>query len=205
MKQMKKTIFFSIFAIFCSFIGNAQTAYNILDKVVNRLETAPSITMKMTLSGNGVNESASLTMAKEKFAYKVGSLSVFFDGTTQWTVDNSEHEISLTEPTPDELIESNPLTFVRNYKKKYRAEIVSENTKTATIKMTTTDKKAYIRSAEIVIDRTTWLPTRVEAWLATGQNLRINIATSSVGKSLPLTTFRCDTKAFPRYEVIDLR
>lgn len=180
-------------------------ATTILDKVVASLRSAPSLTMKMVMRSGSETVNADFTLAKEKFTFKAGSMNVFYDGKTQWTVDSDAREVSITEPTADELAETNPLAFVQNYKKNYKVEKVAESGGTFTVKMTALRKSSYIRSAQVVISGKTWLPTHITAVLATGGTLTIAVSSSTKGAALPTTYFRFDTKSTSSYEIIDLR
>ncbi len=198
-----------LLAVGVAFTGQAanasMTATAVLDKVVAALRSAPSLTMKMTMRNGADTFSADLTVAKEKFTFKAGNMSVFYDGKTQWTVDSDSREVSITEPTPDELAETNPLAFVQSYKKNYKVEKVSESGGTYTIKMTALHKSSYIRSAQVVISGKTWLPTHITALLATGNTLTVSVSTAAKGAALPDSYFRFVTKGNTSYEIIDLR
>lgn len=204
--------FYRTILILCLFVGafaNAQqtkmTAVQVLDKVVSKMESAPSLSVTMILTVGSHAEHATLTVAKEKFTTKFGSMEVFYDGTTQWTVNSDDKEISLTEPTASELSETNPLAFMQNYKNKYTVSIVTSNATTYTIGMLAKDKSSYVRSANVVIDTKSWLPVSLTAQLANGQPLKIKIVSCNLGEALPLDKFRGNTKSYPGFETIDLR
>ena len=183
----------------------AMSATGILDKVVAKLSDSPSLEMQMSVSNGGETFNANVTIARDKFRYATGGMAVFYDGTTQWTVDSDMKEVTLTLPTADEVSETNPLAFVQNYRKKYNVSLVGESGGTYTVKMIALSKSAYIRTAQVVVSSTTWLPTHVTAQLSTGQTLTVRIVSSKTGKVLPLSDFRFDTKKNPGFEVIDMR
>lgn len=184
----------------------ADTATQVLDKVVATIQKAPSLTMNMTVLTGSATESAHITVAKEKFTFGSGDLSVFYDGTTQWTYDKGVEEVSLTTPTADELMETNPLAFISAYKNNYNVSMAqAPGTGSYAVRMEARRKSAYVRNAVVTIDKSTNLPTAVTALLSTGQKLNIRIVSATVGKALPVSAFRFDTRKYPGAEVLDLR
>lgn len=181
------------------------SAANILNRVVKELQNAKSINMTVVIQSGSNSFNGELTLAREKFNYKAGSLHVFFDGTTQWTIDTDAKEVSVTNPTPEEIVETNPLAFVQSYKTNYKCELVSNSGGTYTIDMKSLKKNNYIRSARVVVSSSTWLPTHVTAQLSTAQTLTIRILKSGKSAALPLSDFRYDSKSYPGFELIDLR
>jgi len=159
----------------------------------------------MTLNSDGAAVPSSLTMSGDKFRFTTDGMTVYYDGTTQWTLDSGAGEVSITNPTAEELIETNPLAFMRNYSSRYNVRIVSSAADKYVVRMTSRTKSSYVRSADVTINATTMMPTSVSAVLSTGQNLKINIASATQGKALPLVTFRFDKKHHPNVEIIDLR
>lgn len=203
---MRKLVL-SILLILCLTPGlHALTAIGVLDKAVGNIQSSPSVSFVISGSSGGQTFSADLTMAKEKFRYKAGKvMDVYYDGVTQWTIDHGAKEISLTQPTVSELAEINPLAFLQSYKKNYNVSLVSESAGSCIVKMTAIRKSSFVRSAEVSISTSTWMPMSVNAVLSNGQKLTIKIVSATKGKTLDISTFRFNTKSVPSYEVIDLR
>lgn len=185
--------------------ARAASATSVLDNVVKTINGAPSLTLNVSMQVDGDTYSAVLTMARDKFSYITGGMTVLYDGKTQWTIDTAEGEVSVTTPTAAELAETNPLAFVRAYKTNYTVTLVSQSQNSYVVKMEARSKSAYVRSALITVDGSTWLPTSVSATLSTGQTMQLGVSSATKGKTLPDATFRYDTKKYPGLEVIDLR
>lgn len=169
------------------------------------MESAPSLTINMTLINDGSAVPGNLTMSGDKFRFTTDEMTMYYDGTTQWTLDTGAGEVSITTPTAEELIETNPLAFMRNYSSRYNVRIVSSSSDKYIVRMTSKTKSTYVRTADVTINASTMMPVSVSAALSTGQNLKINISSTSQGKTLPAATFRFDKKRHPNIEVIDLR
>lgn len=206
---MKKVLFLALLTTVIAASPAAAATYTasqILDKAVEAMRNAPSLNILMTIQeGNNGSYNAALTIAGDKFKYEFGTLSVLFDGKTQWTVDKGQKEVSVTEPTVDEIAESNPLAFVSNYKKNYTAKLVSRSNGNYTVSLTALKKSSYVRSAQIVVNEATWMPVSVSAVLSTGQKLFINVVSITRGKTMPTADFRFDIKKNTGFEIIDLR
>ena len=205
-KNFTYLMFLAVLLCFAAPKAEAKmTATEVLDKVVQKLQNSPSLTMSVAIQSSNGNTNASLVMSREKFKYRVPGMDVYYDGTTQWTVDLETEEVSLTNPTADEVAESNPLAFVQNYQKNYTVSLISSDASTYTVRMTANSKRLYVRSADIVINASTWLPASVSATMSTGQAMTIRILSASQGTTLPVPTFRFDSKTYPGFEIIDLR
>lgn len=211
MNQNKKNIFFRITAILLAVsalspVVNARVnAQAVLDKVVNSIWSASSVHIDMSIQNGPQVYRAELAMAKEKFVYSTYGMNVYFNGKTQWTVDYESKEVSISEPTPEELSETNPLAFLKSYKQNYSTELIGESGGTYTVKMTALKKSSYIRSAQVVISSSTYFPTHITAKLSTGQTITISVLSSSKGSSLPMSTFQYKIEEHPDFELIDLR
>lgn len=182
-----------------------MTASGVLDKVIATMQNSPSLSMKMAIQSKRETFRANLTVAKQKFKYATAGMSVYYDGKTQWTVYGEAKEVSLTNPTAEELAETNPLAFVQNYKKNYKVSLESSAAGSYTILMTALKKTSYVREARVVVSASTWMPTKVTAKLSNGQNMTVLIENSTKGNAIPDSWFRYDPKSNPSYEVIDLR
>ena len=206
---MKRRLFtalvMALTAILGSWAAKTTSAAKILDQVIATMEKAPSLSINMTLNSGKTSVPGALTMAREKFRFVSDEMTVYYDGTTQWTLDNAAGEVSVTTPTAEELIETNPLAFMHNYSHRYNVSLVSSSADKYVVRMTAKTKSTYVRSADVTINAATMLPATVTATLSTGQNMTIYIASATKGKALPLATFRFDKKKHPNVEVIDLR
>lgn len=184
-----------------------MTAEKVMDNVVNALRSAPSLSLKMTVQGGAANDktTANITLAREKFTLDTGPMAVFYDGTSQWTVDKTVSEVSLTTPDADEVAETNPLAFMQNYRKKYKTTLTASGDGTYTVRMTALSKSSYVRSATVTVSSAVWMPTLVVADLSTGQKMTVRVLEARVGKAMPISAFRYNPADYPGYELIDLR
>jgi outer membrane lipoprotein-sorting protein len=74
------------------------------------------ITEKNAVNSHSV--SGTFTLKANKFFLEVDDMKVWFDGKTQWAYVPQSNEVSITEPTENELAETNPLAILQSYKSK---------------------------------------------------------------------------------------
>ncbi|MBN2766600.1 MAG: outer membrane lipoprotein carrier protein LolA [Paludibacteraceae bacterium] len=67
---------------------------------------------------NSQSNSGIFTLQGQKFVLETDELKVWFDGRTQWAYMEGSNEVSITEPTFDELASINPLAILSGYKAK---------------------------------------------------------------------------------------
>lgn len=192
-------------AVMTASASSKVTADSVMDRVLEKMESAPSMSVTMTLRNGDSAVAGNLTFARDKFRFTSGEVTVYYDGKTQWTLDSDAGEVSVTSPTAEEIIETNPLAFMRNYRKRYDVRLVSSASGVYVVRMTARTKSTYVRTAEVTVNASTMMPVTVSALLSTGQHLQINIVSTSKGKTLPLSTFRFDATRNRGIEVIDLR
>lgn len=203
-----KTIFriFAVIAVlFCSSINAlaADPAQAALEKCSQTLRTAPSLRFKFALSQDGKTIPCTLVMSKNKFCLASDAMTTWYDGRTQWTYIASGKELSITEPTPDELSTSNPFAILENYLKLFNIKKVG--TPGMVIDMTAKSKNNSIRKAVITIDPSTNMPTKIVATLAGGKTVSATITNAVKGKTLPNSVFQYNKAKYPASEINDLR
>jgi len=183
----------------------APSARQVLDKTAAALTSAKSVTIKFSISGNHNSGAGTLTMSKQKFAYSAGSVSVWYNGKTQWTLNRQEQEVSITEPTAAELMESNPFSVISGYKNRYDVKMSTASKGYYKVTLTSRVRGAQIKSATVTVKASDYTPTAIDATLSDGSALKIKISSVSKGKSLPAPYFEFNAKSHPGVEVVDLR
>lgn len=183
----------------------ALSAEQILDKTAKTLTASPSATVKFSLSSSNGNTSGAITMSGNKFTFNAGDINVWYDGHSQWALQRSAEEVSLTQPTAAELIESNPLTIISNHKKLYNAKLLASSGNAYKIQLTPRGRHSQVRSAIITINKTTFAPKTLQIVLSNKSSINVTINSISKGAALPASYFKFDAKSHPGVELIDLR
>ena len=205
-----KAIYFKlsiVIAVICVALGvyAVEPAKSTVSKCSATLKSAPSLTATFILDSDNGQIPGSLTMSGRCFKLITDRLSIWYDGKTQWTYIPDNEEVNITEPTPDELMETNPVEIINASMSKYSARVVSTDGNVRTIELKPLNAGGSIVSAELSIDTVRNLPTRIVAVFTNGRRLIANIATVKIGKAIGRSAFVYDTKLHPSAETIDLR
>lgn len=183
----------------------AEPAKTTVTKCSAALKAAPSLTATFLLDSDNGQIPGSLTMSGRCFKLITDRLSIWYDGKTQWTYVPENEEVNITEPTADELLETNPVEIINASMSKYSARVVRTEGSVRTIELKPLKPGSSIVSAELSIDTARNLPTRVVAVFTNGSRLIANIANVKIGKVIPRSAFVYDTKLHPSAETVDLR
>lgn len=186
-----------------SSVSAVETAAQILSKCAAKVNGAPSLTMQFRLEFNGGHSDCTMTLAKEKYRLSASEMEVWYDGTTQWTYANANKELSITEPTADELLECNPFTILNGFSKIYDCRRLKGPD--YEIELTSKVKGSAVRKAVVTINTKTYLPTKLVVTLANGRTFSATVTSSSIGKAVPASTFIYNKAKFPAKEIVDLR
>ncbi len=145
-------------------------------------------------------QSGDLTIKGNKFRMTLGANETKFDGRTQWVFVSEYNEVSITEPTKEELREINPLAMIEYYVSKDK---ISQGEDGA-INFYPTDPKVseYFR-IELRLNKAN-LPTRLVIYQKNGD--KITLVWDSLNKTkVNDDYFVLDVAKYPNVEVNDLR
>ena len=207
MKMIKKTTLLILLCLAAAMQAQgAVDAAKTLDAVATKVRTSKSISATYSLTGtNQISGSGTITLAGERFAMTSPKMSVWYDGTTQWTYSAADNEVNVSEPTAAELQQINPFAIINSFRQTYSAKTLSSTKTSAKIQLTAKSTKADIRIATVTVNLSTMLPTQVQLKLASGQTVTLTISNAKIGNALAIDTFRFPKAKYPRAEVIDLR
>ena len=202
-----KKILFILFAVLplVLFAQNDREAERRVKAVVSELKQSTYEGRFTLLYYNAQSEttdkqSGDLTIKGNKFRMTLGANETKFDGKTQWVFVSEFNEVSITEPTTDELKEINPLVMIEHYVEKDR---ISEGEDGA-INFYPTDPKSseYFR-IELRLNKLN-LPTRLVIHQKNGD--KITLVWDSLNKTkVDDEYFAFDVAKYPNVEVNDLR
>ena len=95
------------------------SASSILAQMRKSMLAKPAVEAQFTINGADGAVQGSALMAGAAFAFTTPQLDVWFDGRTQWVFLHSTGEVSITEPTADELATTNPFVVLSAYDTHY--------------------------------------------------------------------------------------
>lgn len=204
MTRLSRTIFLSVALVAASAAAFAQSAEQILTKCADKMRAAPSITVKFALSSPGNAPSdCELIVSRDKYRLSSDELEIWYDGNTQWSYSPADREVSITEPTDEELLESNPFAIINSYRTQftYRKLEGGKNE----VELTSKNKMSSIRKAVITVDPKTNLPAKLIVTMSNGRTFSSTVTSAVEGKTLPSSTFIYNKEKYPAKTTIDLR
>lgn len=182
-----------------------ESAAVILDRCAARINNAPSITAQFTIAEGASPFSGILTMSRSRFKLITPEIEVWFNGKTQWSYLTSDNEVNITEPTAEELAETNPFRIIAEFNSRYKCRKLKAAPGFDNIELTPKDASAAITNARITISRSTGWPTAIQATFASGASTSIAISAVKTGNLIDGSAFDYDPKAHPDAETVDLR
>lgn len=185
----------------------AEPAEKVLDRCVAKLNSAPSLTAKFILTSAGEKYPSIMTLSQSRYNLEMAGMKVWFDGLTQWTYLEDTKQLSITEPTADELLDSNPFALLSHWKKMYNCRRLKSGTP-GSDEILLTPKNADtapIRRATVTINSSTSLPAKLNVTMANGRTVTVAISSITIGKKLSQDTFKFNKATYKVLETIDLR
>ena len=203
---MKKIICI-LFAVlpFVLFAQNDREAERRVKAVVSELKQSAYDGRFTLLYYNAQSEttdkqSGDLTIKGNKFRMTLGANETKFDGRTQWIFVSEYNEVSITEPTKEELREINPLAMIEYYVSKDK---ISQGEDGAINFYPTDPKESEYFRIELRLNKAN-LPTRLVIYQKNGD--KITLVWDSLNKTkVNDDYFVLDVAKYPNVEVNDLR
>jgi outer membrane lipoprotein-sorting protein len=203
---MKKIIFI-LFAILplIMFAQNDKEAERRVKTVVSELKQSAYEGRFTLLYYNAQAETTDkqlgdLTIKGDKFRMTLGANETKFDGRTQWVFVSEYNEVSITEPTKEELQEINPLAMIEYYVSKDK---ISQSDDGAINFYPTNPKESEYFRIELRLNKTN-LPSRLVIHQKNGDKITLifdNLNKTKVSDDC----FVFDVVKYPNVEVNDLR
>lgn len=191
----------------------AQTARQVLDQTANKLKTCGGI--EASFEGTqfkGLQEAGTanghIYVKGSKFKISSDQLTTWFDGHTQWTLLAGSDEVNVSNPSPAELQQINPYTFVDLYKHGYnlrQANVSYQGKPCHEIRLMAQSRSNHIQLLIAVIDKRTHMPLSIRVKDNRGDWTRIRVKSLRTNRRWSDATFKFDEKQYPNIEVIDLR
>ena len=115
MKRLRLTLIFLFAALFLHAVAAGQSkasAATILSSLRSRMASAPAVEAVFTINGGQGPVQGSVILSGAKYSMTTPQMSVWYDGRTQWTFLRNTNEVSITEPSADELLSTNPFAIL---------------------------------------------------------------------------------------------
>lgn len=183
----------------------AKSASSVLDDVSRRLSSLGTAEISFVLTGSGQQVAGTMYISGAKTTVRTPGFSMWFDGRTQWTLVESSGEVNITEPTTEELLESNPLVILRNGTSQYNVRRLPDDGTLKVIELTPNRHiPSSVQKAIVKVDSNNNV---AGIGVTFADSSTIDIAVRSIKKvaDKPVNFYRFNAAEYPAYEIIDLR
>ena len=202
---MKKILFVLLIAVLPMFVCGQNSAERRVKAAVAELKRSAYEGRFTLLYYNVANDatdkqSGEITLKGNKFHITLAGNETKFDGKTQWMFVSEFNEVSITEPTAEELKEISPLAMIEYYVSKDR---ISEGDDGEINFYPTEPKESEYFRIELRINKSN-LPSKLVIYQKNGD--KITLVWDSLNKTkVDDSYFYFDTTKYPNVEVNDLR
>ena len=147
----------------CQFsIVNSQTPQELLDKIVEKAYASGYIDVDFTAYMEGGNSQGHILVQGKQFVLETPGMKTWFDGKTQWTLAEENEEVSISEPTDEELQSLNPYAWMSLYQQGYDLKFAETGVPNVRkVIMTTTIPREEMQSIVLLIHQTELYPVRL--------------------------------------------
>lgn len=216
---MKKSIISTVVLMLVCLIASAQTtnttnpqAKAIVDRAIAEI-SKNAYEGKYTIQFAGPDEKTKQTVKgevrlwKEKFYYRLADVEMFYDGKTEWTYIRDLNEVSITNPTPEELGNDSPMQMMKGYGKSHRVDFdpnASDDNYYYVSIYPTNHSLDYFR-IQFVINKKTNLLRSIKLSQRNGDRITLSFEALTVIAVPTLDLFTFSKEAHPKVTVSDLR
>lgn len=184
---------------------NSLTPEQVAQKAASVISQSKGISANFTLKGNGRSGKGSIKNAGNKFTVTLPDASIWYNGKDLYTYNPRTGETTVVTPTAQELLEANPLLYVKggagNYN--YSFSPVKKNGKYV-VEMTPQKNKSEIKKMSVTLNSANYFPEKIIV-TTTGGSLTIDIDNFNSIANLNSAEFEYPKNKYPKVEVIDLR
>jgi len=141
-----------------------------------------------------------------KFKLKTQGGTTWYDGHNMWTANHTSKEITIVEPTQQEVRESNPFSYLESYKSEYNVFFSRRKESTRhLVLLNPKNKGSEIKAVEIAINKKTYLPERFIIRDRNDRVTTVEVTSLKLMGKQTVSTFTCPVNNMKDYEVVDLR
>jgi len=188
-------------------LAQSLSAEEVLENTAYSFKKAGGIRARYKASTGAESIIGVILYQDNKFYLETDGCKTWFDGKTQWSLMEQTGEVTVSEPTAEELQAINPYAWLELYTKGYNLKQGTPRAKDEyQVIMTTNQPRQDMQSMVLTVNKSTFLPKRISMAGRGGKDVAlITILDYTTGNRFDDNTFVFDPKAYPKAEVIDLR
>ncbi|MBQ9439722.1 MAG: outer membrane lipoprotein carrier protein LolA [Paludibacteraceae bacterium] len=190
----------------------AQKPVEVVDAVLKKMQ-AGGITTNYTLSVTEKGKPTpqifrgKMTMLGSKYLIEADGMKIGFNGKTQWAYAADDNEVTLSEPTQEEISQMNPIALVKAYKQacKIIFSMTEKDQNFHVLEFYPKDKFADLKCLTIYVNKTSNVPARLTMTTNSGSRTEMKLAGVKTSQKIDAQIFEFKETAFPNAEINDLR
>lgn len=141
----------------------------------------------------------------DKFRLEYGDIIAVYDGVTLKHYNPQDDSFTISEPSTEELLQMNPLYFLRSRGKGFNSSMLKPSDGKQSI-LYKPQKKGQLKHIEVSYQLSDALPIRVDIFSQDGIRLELKITDLTRNKApLPNKYLSLNQTDYPQSELIDLR
>lgn len=186
--------------------AKSATAQEVVSRTATSVQKARNLKVSFALKVDNTNSSGSLEMSGDKFHLSLPKAQMWYDGRTLWALDASTREVNVSEPTPDELAQINPLVIIATLHRATTPTMVKQDAASYTVRLTPLKgQRLSFSTAQLTVNGKDYMPSLVTLTLPSKQTVTLTVKSIEKVKNLPASNFVFNKKSFPGVTVVDLR
>ena len=140
----------------------------------------------------------------DAFRLEYGTITAVYASGTLTYYDSAEHALTISKPSSDELLQINPLYFLRSRAKGFSSQLQGQTGSQATVAFTP-QHKSNITSVVATFQVSNGLPSQLLFSAKDKSLLTVKVARVTRRTAYSQSFFTLSTKSYPGCEVVDLR
>ena len=208
---MKRQIL-TILALTLVLAAGAQKPVEVIDAVLKKMQ-AGAVTTNYMLSLTDKNTPTpqifrgKMTMQGSKFLIEANGMKIIFDGKTQWAYSADDNEVTITEPTQEEISQMNPIALVKAYKQACRIifSVTEKEQNFHVLEFYPKDKFADLKCLTIYVNKASNVPARLVMTTLSGSRTEMKFTGVKTAQKVDAKIFQYNPSEFPEAEINDLR
>lgn len=117
--KLKILICTIVAAVALSAAAAIPTAADILARTTSVMKSAKGLKASFTAIYNGQKATGDIVLTGNRFRLVTQAMTTWYDGRTQWTYSLANQEVTVSEPTAEELTQVNPFAILESLRTRY--------------------------------------------------------------------------------------
>ncbi len=149
--------------------------------------------------------SGKMYLQGDAFRLEYGTITAVYTAGTLTYYDSAEQTLTISTPFAEELLQINPLYFLRSRAKGYQSSLRRSTPQHATVLFTPMNTKGSITNIIAVFQQSNGLPSQLVFLAKDKSQLTAKIGRVTHRATYPSSFFQLEAKDYPGCEVVDLR